>query len=170
MCVYERMLFVQLIFWLIYYVIPIGGFDMFLKLRSNILLSTCFCSVTFDWITTKNSDTFSCEIQIYISLDDVRLYAACNAPIWDKLQKCFEIFIGEVYHRIYVRKSRFTAPLARRHKLNFWLYISPNENFEYSYPLIAMPCWYNVAFVSFLVLIWGRERSGSFTYHILNHY
>ena len=31
----------------------------------------------------------------------------------------FKIFIGEVYRRIYVRKSRFTAPLARRCKTKF---------------------------------------------------
>ena len=53
-----------------------------------------------------------------------------------------KIFILEVYRRIYVRKSRFMAPLARvAVKLNFQQYIrrytSPNDNFEYSYPLIA---------------------------------
>ena len=41
----------------------------------------------------------------------------------------------EVCHRIYFRKSRLRVTI----KLNFWLYIqrytSPNENFEYSYPL-----------------------------------
>ena len=40
-----------------------------------------------------------------------------------KLQKCirmgitvFKLSFGAVYRRIYVRKSRFTAPLARRRK------------------------------------------------------
>ena len=31
----------------------------------------------------------------------------------------FKIFFWGVYRRIYVRKSRFTAPLARRHKTKF---------------------------------------------------
>ena len=31
----------------------------------------------------------------------------------------FKMFIGEVYRRIYVRKSRFTAPLTRRRKTKF---------------------------------------------------
>ena len=36
---------------------------------------------------------------------------------------------GEVYRRIYVRKSRFTAPLTLQR------YTFPNEKFEYSYIL-----------------------------------
>ena len=51
-----------------------------------------------------------------------------------------KILFGEVNSRIYVRKSRFTALLTHRRKLNFRPYVgrytSPNENFEYSYPLI----------------------------------
>ena len=31
----------------------------------------------------------------------------------------FKISFGEVYRRIYVRKSRFTAPLTRRRKTKF---------------------------------------------------
>ena len=63
-----------------------------------------------------------------------------------KLQKCirmgitiFKISFGEVYRRIYVRKSRFTVSSRVAVKLNFRpnirRYSSPNENFEYSYPL-----------------------------------
>ena len=40
-------------------------------------------------------------------------------------ENCIQIFIWGVYHRIYGRKSRFTAPLMRP---------SPNENFEYCNP------------------------------------
>ena len=55
-----------------------------------------------------------------------------------KIQKCirmgitiFKISFREVYRRIYVRKSRFTAPLARRRKTKF-----PTV-----YPTIYLPKW-----------------------------
>ena len=44
---------------------------------------------------------------------------------------------GEEYCRIYGRKSHFTAPLKRNRQTQFLtVYLnSPNENFEYSYPI-----------------------------------
>ena len=50
-----------------------------------------------------------------------------------------------MYHGIYIRKSRFRAPLARRRKTKYLtvyltIYLPPNENFEYSYPLIVGAC------------------------------
>ena len=51
----------------------------------------------------------------------------------------FKISFGEVYRWIYSWKSRFTTPFRRHCKTKFPTYIqcytSPNETFEYSYPL-----------------------------------
>ena len=62
-------------------------------------------------------------------------------PFETILQECirmgitiFKILFGEIYCQIYSRKSCFTAPLTRSGKTEFQT--SPNENFEYSYPLI----------------------------------
>ena len=74
-----------------------------------------------------------------------------------KLQKCirmginiFKISFGEVYRRIYIPKSSFTAPLAGHVKCDFRPYIpqytSPNENFEYSYPLSEFQPRSNILF------------------------
>ena len=68
-------------------------------------------------------------------------YTACDAPIRGKLQKCirmgitiFEIFIwGGISSDKWSKITHVTV------KLNLWQYIrrytSPNEYFEYSYPL-----------------------------------
>ena len=75
-----------------------------------------------------------------------------------KLQKCFRIEIiifkisfREVYRRIYVRKSHFTAPLVRHRKTKFptvypRIYL-PKLKFEYSFPLNDFFFIYNWQFV-----------------------
>ena len=49
---------------------------------------------------------------------------------------------AEVYHQIYRWKSRYMAPLKHRCKTKYPVVYptitSPNENFEYNYPLIAI--------------------------------
>ena len=51
----------------------------------------------------------------------------------------FKVLFREVYCHIYKQKVLFAAQLRCRRKRNFQLYvcryISPNENFEYRYPL-----------------------------------
>ena len=63
---------------------------------------------------------------------------ACNAPIrvaTAEVHYNSKFKFGEAYRRIYVRKSSFTAPLARRRKSKFPT-IYPTINLpKYSYPL-----------------------------------
>ena len=92
------------------------------------------------------SDSLTSLITLHFVVDDMR---PVTLKIEIKLQKCsrmgitiFKIFIWEVYRRIYVRESRFTAPPARHRKTKFpteypTIYLS-TENFEYGYPLIKM--------------------------------
>ena len=61
-----------------------------------------------------------------ISLNDVRMMRLATLQFEKKQPNgiimgitIFKISFGEVYRRIYVQKSRFTAPLVRRRKLNF---------------------------------------------------
>ena len=63
-------------------------------------LCTCFCNATSDWITSKNLlCTVGRHELRHISLDGMWLYAACNASIETRLQKCIrmEITIFKIF-------------------------------------------------------------------------
>ena len=81
-------------------------------------------------------------------MDDVPLYMACKASIWNETIEVHlngdnhiqKFSFGEVNHWIYVRKSRFTAtreaPLPRSRKTQF-----PS-----AYPTITLPKWKTVEY------------------------
>ena len=108
-------------------------------------------------------------------------YAAYNTPTWDDLQKRIEngdnhisIFhLGRyidgytVANHVLRLRSRVTVNLNLR--LYIWRYTSPNENFEYSYPLniciedltwvviYLLAYWVNIhAFLSFADFFWDQ--------------
>ena len=71
----------------------------------------------------------------------------------------FKFFIWEVFRRIYVRKSRFTAQLACCLKTKFpivypTIYL-PKRNFEYSYPLNDLD--FAISFL-FVLMFVGKDK------------
>ena len=114
-------------------------------LRSHI----CFCNATSDWITSKCVTAYPAysvwnkfDVINYITfrLDDIWLYKACKASIWEEVHKNGNNQTLKIYLGRYIVGSRFTSPLARCRKTKFPTvyirrYTSQNENFEYSYPL-----------------------------------
>ena len=94
--------------------IYIGLSKRLLKCDKCISNALCFCNAVSGWLTSKISDSISCDIlskifcRHYFSfhLNDIRLYRVATLQFETKRQKCIRIGISiskisfeEVYHR-----------------------------------------------------------------------